>query len=246
MVLQSSDNRGVPVVLPVMNKQELTQIYSSDIWARFESVVDRASRPYDVENYVMARMRYVANEEGNKSSGWLLEYQLMKETQVLTSGHFNGEQFEVIRDMSNDIGDYFASQYAIKSEKLGTDSIHLSIFGINNVVNLVTAENYLKSLPPVSNVEMTSLTQKSAEFKLILSGEGLDVVKALALLPEFQQIIQLDDVQEPQQLSVEAQLDKLIQDYYRQVKPQDVEEKGGQQKQKQRNVRLMYNWLGKA
>jgi len=246
MILQSSDNRGVPVVLPLMTQQESNKIYSSDIWARFENVVARASQPYDVENYVMARMRYLGNTDEAGRTGWLLEYQLMKEQDVLKVGQFNGEQFEVIRDMSNDIGDYYASQYAIKSEKLGADSIHISIMGISNVANLVAAENYLKSLPPVSHVEMKQLSKNSAEFELALSGEGLDVVKALALLPEFQQIIDTDGHEEQVTLSVEAQLDKLIQDYYRQVKPLEKGETGDEAPPSNTHVRLVYTWLGNA
>ena len=245
MILQSCDDRGVPVVLPSKADLESSSIYSSDIWAKFDRVVFKATEPFGVENYVMARMRFVKSDETHPTPGWQLDFQLMAENQVLLKQQVQGEQFEVIRSMSNAIGDYFASQYAIKSEQLGTDEIYLTIAGIEHLVALVKAENYLKSLPPVSAVEMLELYHQTASFKLSLSGEGLDVIKALALLPEFEQILDSDADKPKVKLSVEQQLEKLIQDYYRQIRPiSDTEQGDASAGTKQ--VRLKYNWLGNS
>lgn len=246
MIQQSADDRGLPVLLPDVGDGGNQDIFPSDVWARFDRIVAKATEQYDVENYLMARMHYQPSTEPAYKSGWRLEFQLMAGTRELTEGQFVGEQFEVIRDMSNAVGDYYAAQYAIKSEKLGSDEIYLSITGISSLVSLVEAEKYLSSLPPVSAVEMYKLSQQVAQFKLFLSGEGLDVIKALALLPEFEQVMEEDIRDKPQTLSVEQQLEKLTRDYYNQIEAQRSTTPAENSERRDVVVKLKYHWLGKS
>ena len=245
MVLQSADDRGLPVELPNGIDPDNPNVYPSDVWARFDHVVDQASRAYEVENYVMARMHYQSASQTGQPSGWLLEYQLMKNLDTLLQGQASGEQFEVIREMSNAIGDYFASQYAIKSEKLGADEIYLSLEGLNNITDLVQAERYLRSLPPVSSVEVYKMTEQLAEIRLGLSGEGLDVIKALALLPEFRRVEDESQQKQMQALTIEEKLEQLTQDYYRQMNTVKSNEQDNAVAQTVATLKLKYEWVGK-
>ena len=90
--------------------------------------------------------------------------------------------------MINRVGDYFASEYAIDSEQVGADNLELILENVPNIVALTKAEKYLSSLPPVTDVQLMKVSKQQAQFYLNLSGEGLDVVRALALLPEFEKI----------------------------------------------------------
>ncbi|PQJ54624.1 hypothetical protein BTO11_13870 [Psychrosphaera saromensis] len=205
---QSSDDRGIPLLLPLMDTIDKEAIYSSDIWARFEAPVNAASKRYNVDNYIMARMRYVNSTKGTEyQQGWLLQFQLMKENKPLLIGEFNGDQFSVVRQMVNNIGDYYASEYAIDSEQTGADSLELTLENVPNVVALTRAEKYLKSLPPVADVQLLQVHKHQVKFLLNLSGEGGDVIRALALLPEFEKL--KDPDQPVTSLSIDEQLKSL-------------------------------------
>lgn len=241
LLYQTSDNRGLPVVLPLMDETDKTAVFSSDVWARFGRAVLDGSKRYDTESVVMARMRFVnSQKEPEYKTGWLLEFQLINQQQTLLTGEFNGEQFTIIRNMIDQIGDYFAAQYAIDSQALGDAELELSLQGITNLVELKQAEAYLSSLPPVGSIALTSLYEQQAKFTLSLIGEGLDVIKALALLPEFEQVLtQQQEVVET--LSNEQKLELLVQDYLQQV---DDKQQVQQQTEKT-TVQLQYKWLGK-
>ena len=247
-IYQSSDNRGLPITLPEMDKTDKDKVFTSDVWARFDQAVWSASNRYDADNIVLARMRYVsATKEPEYKSGWLLEYELMNANKSLIQGSFNGEQFSVLRDMINHIGDYFAAEYAITSEELGNDKIHLELRNINDVVALNKVEEIIQSLSPVSQVQLTSISNNVAEFDLELTGEGLDLVRALALMSEFEQVVKEQAIVKTQ-LSIEEQLDMLTQDYLAQVEQQKSNMQIDNNEQTSplisKPINLTYNWLG--
>lgn len=211
LLLQSADNRGLPIVLP--EQDETHDVYTSDIWAKFDHVVSIASAPFNADHYVMARM-FVEVLDGQEN--WVLDFQLMEDRQIMHKAIFRGEQFDVIRQMVNELGDYFAGQYSIKSEVLGQKSISMTVENITHIRDLVAVEGYLKKLPPVSKLELTQVGKTEALFTLHLSGQALDVVKALDLLDEFRRIENVIVEPEPN-LSVEEQLEQLRLSYLNQL-----------------------------
>ena len=243
-ISQASENRGLPVLLPVMDEEDKNAVFSSDVWARFSQAVLSGSERYDPENAVMARMRFVnAEKEPDYKTGWLLEYSLIEGNNTLLSGEFNGDQFTILRSMINQIGDHFAEQYAIHSTELGDRELHLSVSGLTDLVALKEVEGYLTSLPPVDGVELETLATEQAQFKLNLIGEGLDVIRALALLPQFEQLV-VEQQDTETLLDDEQRLAMLAQDYLQQSN--DIQA-GAENEQVIQNkpMQLHYKWLGK-
>lgn len=212
ILIQSSDDRGLPVLLPLMDTVDKGAVYSSDVWARFDGPIAKASERYNADNFIMARMRYVdSNQESEYQSGWLLQFELMHQKTPLLAGEFSGEQFTVLRQMINHVGDYFAAEYAIDSEQAGADSVEFILNDVPDVVALTQAEKYLASLPPVSSVQLLRVNKRQAQFYLDLSGESLDVERALALLPEFKKEKEVSQPTLVQNLTLEEQLKLLTQ-----------------------------------
>ena len=243
---QSSENRGLPIVLPEMDSTDKEAVFSSDVWARFSQAVRTGTERYQTENIVMARMRFVNNQkEPEYKTGWLLEFELIDNEGSLLTGELNGEQYSILRNMINQIGDHFAEEYAIHSSSLGDNTLELSLTGLSNLVSLKKAEEYLLSIPPVDTVYLQSITNNRAKFKLSLIGEGLDVIRALALLPEFEQVlVEQEEVKE--ELNNEQKLELLVQDYLKQIdKNQQAQNETGAEVKVQPVIQLEYKWLGK-
>lgn len=242
-LLQGADNRGLPIKLPELNAPSHPEVFTSDIWAKFDDVVAEASEFYDVEHFVMARMYF------DPELNWQLEYQLQDAQGALVVQQASGQQFDIIREMINGIGDHFANVYAIKSEDLGEQEIQITLSGVNSIVDIVNAEKHLRALPPVNTVSLQNVQAQKAEFHLDLSGQGLDVIKALALLPEFEQQ-QIEQQPTGPKLSVEEQLEQLTQDYLDQIKSDDnaqrslVSESQANEGAVKKLVRLKYKWQG--
>lgn len=247
-IYRSAEDRGLPVVLPAMDEKDRSAVFVSDVWARFEGPVAQASERYAVENYVLARMRYLANdpnapEQSNEKSGWLVQYQLMHQQNVLLKGEVGGEQFTALKDMVNHITDYYASQYAIKSESLATDKLDIEITELGDVVALVQAEKLLLALAPVADIQLKHYAQSKAQFSMQLSGEALDVIKALSLQPEFDEVLQLEVDQPQVQLTNEQRLNKLTSDYLSEGRGETVNDELPQESAQP--VMLRYRWQGR-
>ena len=244
---QSSDNRGLPISLPVMDEEDKQAVFSSDVWARFDRAVLQGSKRYNAENVVMARMRYVTSQkEPEYKTGWLLEFELMNEQGKLLTSAENGDQYSVLRDMVNQIGDHFAAEYAIHNQISNDNALQLNLTGINDLRDLKQAESYLNSLPPVAQASLLSIVNNRAEFSLSLVGEGLDVVRALALLPEFEQIL-IETKVVKNELTMEQKLALLTEDYLAQVNKSNenanrITEEQDDSVKKQ--IQLQYKWLG--
>ncbi|NVK23635.1 MAG: DUF2066 domain-containing protein [Gammaproteobacteria bacterium] len=249
---QASDDRGLPVVLPAMDKTDKEQVFNSDVWARFNRVVWNGSKRYQADNVVMARMRYVyADKEPGYKTGWLLEFELIDEQGTLLEGEVNDEQYSAVRAMINQIGDYFAEKYAIESADIESEEIYLTLNNIANVVDLHKAETLLKSMNPVSNVYVQSITDNKAIFYLEMSGEGQDLIRAMALLNQFEQVQMAQ--KKVEKFTIEQQLEQLTRDYIRQVELASGEKKDTQttmtpeqnnEAPRKKQVNLYYNWLG--
>ncbi len=238
VLLQSAENRGLPINLPLLDEQDLTSVYTSDIWAKFDGVVSKATERYDAEHFIMARMRYVDSfSEPEYKTGWLLDFSLFKNNSFLYEGQFNGDQFFVLKEMINAMGDYFADQYAIDNEQIQQSSITMNVTGLKSMEDLHEVEKYLVDLPPIKKVSMTYLNADHATFNVWLSGQALDVVKAMSLLPTFQKVD--EKVLVPvAKLSVEEQLQSLTDDYLKQQGSQPVSIKKSPQISS-----LHYKWL---
>lgn len=243
---QSSDNRGLPIKLPSMDQQDSEAVFSSDVWARFNQAILAGSSRYQTENIVMARMRFVdAGKEPEYNTGWLLEFELIDNNESLLVGSFNGDQYSILRSMVNQVGDYFAAEYAIHSTTLDDRELQLTLSDVNDLVSLKNAEDFLLSLPPVDSVYLQALAGSTVKFKLSLVGEGLDVIRALALLPQFEQVL-VEQEEIKQELNNEQKLDLLVQDYLNQIDQNRQTQNAtlDQQATAKPMVQLQYKWLG--
>lgn len=212
VITQSAEDRGLPVLMPSLDALDKAAVYPSDIWARFENVVYQANQRYQTDHFVMARLRHVDNfKEPEYVTGWLLEFSLFNGKQYLYQSSINGEQFAVLKEMVNELGDFFAKKYAIQNEQIQQEFLNISVTGIQDIVQFKKVENYLKELPPVKKSELLMVQGNEVKYKLWLSGQALDVVKALSLLPDFEK---LAAQQKPKkELSVSEQLELLTEEY---------------------------------
>lgn len=237
VLTQSAENRGVPIVIPTMDEERSKRVFVSDIWARFDSVVRSESQQLNAEHFVMARLRFVDSLfEPEYQTGWLLDYQLFSGSKFLTSGSFNTEQFTSLREFINSLGDYFATQYAIDNAQVQQDEVQLTISGVSSMLVLKNIEAQINTLPPVKKTYLKSTKSGEITFKLWLSGQTLDVVKALELLPNFKQV-KADISEEESELSVEERLERLTSDYIN-------VQSDAEATRPERTQTLHYQWVG--
>jgi hypothetical protein len=164
--------RGLPVILPILDLEDASQISVAEVWGGFQDRVERASVRYRPDILMSAR---VQQEPGGGWTGrW--SYRLdqgwqSSETAALTSD-------DLVRSMVNVLVDEIAERYAISSAR---GRVHLLVEGVGEVSDYASLSSYLEQLTPVLSSSIVSLQGDVAGFELQVEGEAGQLVEIIKL-----------------------------------------------------------------
>lgn len=143
-VLDVAERRGLPVVFPLLDTDDLQKISFSDIWGGFDEQLLEASSRYDVNSVLIGRIR----ADSSQRNRW--SYYFSGVEQVLS-----GEPEFVI----GQVADVLAAEFAISGDApLAT--IELGVSGIDSVEAYAAVHNVLADL---SVIEAFSIVEVSGE-----------------------------------------------------------------------------------
>ncbi len=164
--------RGVFVIMPLMDLHDQININAADLWAGFSEPIINASQRYDAQVIVVARvslnlqgMMHVKwqsintdNQEQWKSSG----------TNALAIGLAELAD-RTARSYTQDTYNHNAQRYA------------LQISNVKGYADYIRIKKYLSNLSTISNVELAQLTSNSVEINIILSSNISTLNRTLAI-----------------------------------------------------------------
>lgn len=166
-LMQDANNKGIPLMLPVMDLDDVMAISVTDIKGMFIDVISNASNRYDSDYFAVADIGLT----GNSASYQLALYDKkitsgIREPLVLHRGDAIDAQ-EAAKQMVSLLADYHISQYAIASTGDSAE-VNVSFVGINTMQKLVDLEKYLKQLSAVKGVVLSQYQQDTATYHLSL------------------------------------------------------------------------------
>lgn len=141
-VQEAALQRGIPLAFPLLDAQDRESVSFSDVWGGFDELLLRASRRYDADSILVARIRAGALDRNRWS--WYFGGDQREWT---------GEAEEVINLLANSL----ASQFAIAGNaELGT--FELVISGVNSVAAYGAVQSYIETLDIVDDVAIDAVT----------------------------------------------------------------------------------------
>ena len=157
--------RGIPVVFPLMDMQDLESVSFSDIWGGFDEPLVEASLRYGVNSVLIGRVK----ADGSQPNRWT---------------YFSGEQRmawdgepEVVVSM---LADELAAQFAISGDA-ELESFVVRIDGVDSVSAFGQVEQMLAGLGVLENFALNRATGPVLEYRVSVYG-GIDrLSKALEL-----------------------------------------------------------------
>ncbi len=187
-IISAAQIRGIPVSLPLMDLDDSMIVSVPDVWGRFVDPVAIASKRYQYDSIVMARLI----SQGNN---WQLQWQLNGQgknqpqgaLENLTQGTERGDPTAAVTVMINKIADYYGKRYAVKSQSESGEFIELYVGNVQDVNSLVTIKRYLNKLSAVASVETLGMVQNQVRFRLNLIGNSAEVIDAIGLESRLQQ-----------------------------------------------------------
>lgn len=182
LIQLQSKKRGLPLLFPLMDFDDQTQLTLTDLWGRFQAPVLQASQRYNPDSVVMVRVFKQDNEqESVLANQWIAQLTLMEQGEPVTHVFKAEEQIELWSEMVDWLADYMAEKYSIRANSVSAEFLSLTVNNVNDAITAIKIQEFLDSISAVEKSQIQSVNPNGVSFKLKLLGEALDVLDALSL-----------------------------------------------------------------
>ena len=183
----NASRRGVPLMLPAMDLQDVAAITPQNVWQLDQASVVEASKRYDLKNILVGQV--VQNTNNTWQANWLwLSNQppVHWQTQGLSAD-------QVLAPVIDNVANSLAAQYATPAaSKTVPTVVTVKILGINNLDDNSKVERYLRQLPPVTQEEIVSIEPNGIIIKVTVSGGKDSLSQAIAADDQLQLVANND------------------------------------------------------
>ena len=162
-VLDVAERRGLPVMFPLLDTDDLQNISFSVIWGGFDAQVLEASKRYNASSILIGRVR-AASGQGSR---WSYYFSGTKRSWI-------GEPELVVRL----VADMLAAEFAISGNTL-PESIELSVGGIDSVAAYGAVQNLLSGMSVIESFAITEVLGDEIRYRVETHGGAERLRRAL-------------------------------------------------------------------
>lgn len=165
-IKNAANERGLPVMFPVGDFDDVTSIEIPDLWGNFKKPIADASERYNPQAILVVKVR------GNSSS-WTLFDTTPQYLATTSKKPIEGRSSGAVQlaDMVNEVSDYFAQTYTKNLGAVASDSEVVSIKGIHTTRTFFTLEKLLKQMNSVASVQVDTIQGDKVTYTLNLLGD---------------------------------------------------------------------------
>ena len=172
---QAARQRGVPVLFPLMDLEDQSQVRFSDIWGGFFDSVMEASRRYNPQAVLIGRLNRSAS--GGWSSRWHLE--VAGSPSSWTDSH---QQLATLAQQGiDDTADILASRFAVSQTGGNLDTVRISVTGVDSLSDYTRLGDYLSSLTAVVDMQVARVAGTEIQYALQLNGSLHDLTHTVTI-----------------------------------------------------------------
>ncbi|PHR82489.1 MAG: hypothetical protein COA59_14355 [Colwellia sp.] len=208
-----SVQRGLPIIMPLMDLTDANQIKLSDIWGRFGQPIIKASNRYFAEAIVVMRISNSSllpfeqedkiNIEANdcgllctqaelKKQSYTLDWSILgwslKDKQQRLSQQYQGsERQKLLQQGLADITELIYQRYALSTTS--HNDFIIEVANIDSLATYVDVFDFLTNLSAVKSVTLLNAEGASRRFNLQLLGTSDAFVASLTLNKQLKQFI---------------------------------------------------------
>jgi hypothetical protein len=165
--------RGIPVLLPLMDLEDRSTLKFTDVWGNFRSSLMVSARRYQSDAILVGRL-YRAGSQ------WEGRWSLHVEGLPL-DWSFRGSVEDVITAAINNTADVLASKYARPAMAVTGSGVLLKVMGVDSLEDYAHISTYLQGLQVVSEIKPVTVSASDVLFRLQLRSDRQSLVQALAL-----------------------------------------------------------------
>jgi hypothetical protein len=186
-VLEVAERRGLPIVFPLLDIEDLQNVTFSDIWGGFDDEVLEASKRYDANSILVGRIR----PESSQRNDW--SYYFSGEER-----NWTGEPEEVL----SLVGDLLAAEFAIGGNA-PLQTFVVNIAGIETVDAYGAVQQMLAGVSLIENYSISSVEGDRIGYNVTIRGDAERLLRALRFVGLIEQEV-IDGNQFPDRFGQES------------------------------------------
>lgn len=162
-ILDTAERRGLPVLFPLLDTEDLQNVSFSDIWGGFDEALLEASERYNVHSILVGRIRPASSQRNR----W--------------NYHFGGEE----RSWSGEpeqvvslVADLLASEFAV-SGSAPLEYVALGVSGVNSVEAYGAMQNMLSGTNVIESFSINQVAGDRIEYRVEARGGADRLRRAL-------------------------------------------------------------------
>ncbi len=215
MLNEFSARRGLPIMMPLMDLTDASQINVSDIWGRFEQPIRTASARYFAEAIVVMRIsnsslksvgssvesvdeqiRESFTDESDNcgllcaqpkelQQSYVLDWSLITAQQTFSQQYQHSDRQLLLQQGLADITDVIYQHYALSTTS--NNDFVIEVANVDSLSTYVRVFNFLQDLSSVKAVTLLSAKGESRRFQLQLLGSVEALLASLKLNKQLKQ-----------------------------------------------------------
>lgn len=174
-VEQAGQDSGIPILLPLMDLEDESNISVMDVWGLFRNKLEQASVRYRSEAVLAGRLYQTTSDQW--AGRWLLLLGDEAISFVTPGTAIQNSASEALAQVAS----IMAKRYAIDTSVLGATHIKLAVEGIKNLQDYARVTAYLKAFAMVDDVAVSHVEGERLTLVLITEGEWQKLKDVIAL-----------------------------------------------------------------
>jgi hypothetical protein len=171
----AAKQRGLPILFPLMDLEDQSQVQFSDIWGGFFENVMAASRRYNPQAVLIGRLN--RSLSGGWSSRWHLE--------VAGKSSAWSDSRQTLDTLSqqgiDDAADSLAASFAVGRGGGSRSTVNISVSGVDSLNDYARLSTYLKGLTAVVDMQVVRVAGAEIDYSLQLNGSLDDLTRTVAI-----------------------------------------------------------------
>ena len=194
-IKQLAKQRGLPVILPLMDLEEATNISTSEVWGRFAEPVMESSSRYQPEKIVIIRISDHSLVDSIEAPSDCLvcqqqvvvDWSIIEDQQLFSQPYKGNDTNELLAQVVDDITEHIYQQYA--SSTSTNNEFYIDVNNINSLSQDVKLYEFLESLSSIQEVMLTQVKGQHRRFKLMVLGSKESLLASFKLSAQLTQQI---------------------------------------------------------
>ncbi|MFT6058399.1 MAG: hypothetical protein ACJAS2_002697, partial [Pseudohongiellaceae bacterium] len=175
LIRDFADERGLPIIFPVLDFEDRRNVTEDTIWSLDESVVKQASERYGADSIMSGRLHFTAG--GDLVGVW----QFIFQDQILRFDGYDKELMPYLSAPLDKITTQLASYFAIVPETSDFEIVQLRVDGVGTLQAYSSLMTYVNALGLVESATTIALDGERLDLSLSLLGNPNQLAELIAL-----------------------------------------------------------------